>query len=55
MTEATHQMASNPLSPRIRKAGSVGHPTGIEIAILDAVGTSLAAETRGEVSIKGPT
>ena len=31
MTEASHQMASNPLPPAARKPGSVGVPTGVEI------------------------
>src|SRR5258708_30249248 len=33
MTEAAHQMASNPLPPNARKAGSVGRGTKVEIAI----------------------
>jgi acyl-CoA synthetase (AMP-forming)/AMP-acid ligase II len=33
MTEAAHQMTSNPLPPRHRKAGSVGVGTGIRIKI----------------------
>ena len=35
MTEASHQMASNPLPPAARLPGSVGMPTGTEIAIVD--------------------
>jgi len=35
MTEASHQMASSPLPPGKRKPGSVGMPTGIDLAILD--------------------
>jgi acyl-CoA synthetase (AMP-forming)/AMP-acid ligase II len=54
MTEAAHQMASNPLSPAMRKAGSVGRATGIDIAILGASGEFQPAGSRGEVSIKGP-
>ena len=38
MTEAAHQMASNPLPPGARKPGSVGPAAGPEIAILDADG-----------------
>jgi len=54
MTEAAHQMASNPLPPGIRKPGSVGRPTGLEIAILDEAGTELATGEVGEVAIRGP-
>jgi acyl-CoA synthetase (AMP-forming)/AMP-acid ligase II len=42
MTEASHQMASNPLPPGARVPGSVGRGTGVEIAIFD-----------GEVCIRG--
>ncbi|HEV8487459.1 MAG TPA: acyl--CoA ligase [Blastocatellia bacterium] len=54
MTEAAHQMSSNPLPPRVRKPGSVGSGTSVEIAILTEEGELLPAETVGEVSIKGP-
>ncbi|HWP43387.1 MAG TPA: acyl--CoA ligase [Blastocatellia bacterium] len=55
MTEAAHQMASNPLPPGARKAGSVGRATGPSIAILDKAGRVLSAGERGEVCIKGPS
>jgi acyl-CoA synthetase (AMP-forming)/AMP-acid ligase II/thioesterase domain-containing protein len=55
MTEAAHQMASNPLPPAARKPGSVGRATGIEIAILDAEGRHLPAGKTGEVAIRGAT
>jgi oxalate---CoA ligase len=42
MTEAAHQMASNPLPPAIRKPGSVGPAAGPEIRIIN-----------GEVCIRG--
>ena len=54
MTEAAHQMASNPLPPRARKAGSVGQGTAVEIGILDEAGNILPPGATGEVSIKGP-
>ena len=38
MTEASHQMASNPLPPGARIPGSVGIATGTEIAIADKEG-----------------
>src|SRR5438045_3598662 len=53
MTEAAHQMASNPLPPAVRKAGSVGQGTSVEIAILDEAGNILPTGATGEVSIKG--
>lgn len=53
MTEAAHQMASNPLPPGARKAGSVGAGTGVSIAILNDAGEMLPAGATGEVSIKG--
>jgi oxalate---CoA ligase len=54
MTEAAHQMASNPLPPRTRKPGSVGLATGLEVAILDEAGETLASGRTGEVAIRGP-
>ena len=56
MTEAAHQMASNPLPPAGRRvSGSVGRGTGVSIAIMDKEGTILPPGARGEVVIKGPT
>lgn len=54
MTEAAHQMASNPLPPDSRKGGSVGRGTDVAIAILDKEGNELPCRATGEVSIKGP-
>ena len=54
MTEAAHQMASNPLPPRERKPGSVGVAAGPDVAIMDDAGNLLATETIGEVVIRGP-
>jgi len=55
MTEASHQMSSNPLPPQFRKPGTVGIPTGVEIAIMDSnnPGKFLDPEEKGEVVIKG--
>jgi acyl-CoA synthetase (AMP-forming)/AMP-acid ligase II len=53
MTEAAHQMTSNPLPPRHRKAGSVGVGTGLRISIMDKEGTHLGTNQRGEVAIQG--
>ncbi len=53
MTEAAHQMASNPLPPRIRKAGCVGIAAGPEITILDPAGSILGTGEIGEIAIRG--
>jgi acyl-CoA synthetase (AMP-forming)/AMP-acid ligase II len=54
MTEAAHQMASNPLPPERRMPGSVGRGTGVEIGVMDESGRLLPAGTAGEVVIRGP-
>lgn len=53
MTEAAHQIASNPLPPQVRKPGSVGLPAGPEVAILDAEGRFVPAHGVGEIAIRG--
>jgi oxalate---CoA ligase len=53
MTEACHQIASNPLPPEKRKMGSVGIPTGCEIAILGSDNNRVSHDTEGEVIIRG--
>jgi acyl-CoA synthetase (AMP-forming)/AMP-acid ligase II/acyl carrier protein len=53
MTEAAHQMASNPLPPRPRKPGSVGMAAGPEMAIMDETGRLLPPGQVGEVVIRG--
>jgi acyl-CoA synthetase (AMP-forming)/AMP-acid ligase II len=55
MTEAAHQMASNPLPPAARKPGSVGLATGVAISTIDAEGRHLEPGERGEVVINGAT
>lgn len=54
MTEATHQMASNPLPPLARKPGSVGLPAGPEVQIMGEDGQLLSAGEIGEIVIRGP-
>jgi len=54
MTEAAHQMASNPLPPRPRKPGCVGLAAGPEIAIMDDSGAILPRTQSGEIVVKGP-
>jgi len=53
MTEATHQMCSNPLPPRARKPGAVGLAAGPEVAIMDEQGALLPAGEVGEIVIRG--
>ncbi len=53
MTEAAHQMASNPLPPARRKPGSVGRAAGPEIAIMDDAGVLLPPGQTGEIVIRG--
>ncbi len=54
MTEAAHQMASNPLPPRARKPGCVGVAAGPEVAVMDEEGNVLPRGAVGEVVIRGP-
>nr|WP_294560361.1 AMP-binding protein [uncultured Rhodopila sp.] len=53
MTEAAHQMASNPLPPRPRFPGCVGVAAGPEVAIMDESGALLPPGGLGEVVIRG--
>ena len=53
MTEAAHQMTSNPLPPEVRKPGSVGKPQGVTLDIKDESGDSLPRCQVGEVCVKG--
>lgn len=54
MTEASHQMASNPLPPGNRVPGSVGQGAGVSIGIMDEAGELLEAGAVGEVVVSGP-
>ena len=54
MTEASHQMCSNPQPPAARKPGSVGPGTGVNVSIMDLKGAHLPRGQRGEVVIQGP-
>jgi acyl-CoA synthetase (AMP-forming)/AMP-acid ligase II len=53
MTEASHQMATNPFPPKARKPGSVGLGAGVEVGIMDDGGSLLDQGKIGEVVIKG--
>jgi acyl-CoA synthetase (AMP-forming)/AMP-acid ligase II len=54
MTEAAHQMTSNPLPPKARKAGAVGPAAGPEVRVLDSANRFCAAGVAGEIVIRGP-
>jgi acyl-CoA synthetase (AMP-forming)/AMP-acid ligase II len=54
MTEAAHQMASNPLPPGVRKPGSVGIAAGPRVVILNDQSEVLEPGQTGEVAIQGP-
>jgi acyl-CoA synthetase (AMP-forming)/AMP-acid ligase II len=55
MTEAAHQMASNPLPPGERRPGTVGRATGVEIATLDGDWRPVRPGEEGEVAVRGPS
>jgi len=54
MTEASHQIASNPLPPASRVSGSVGRGVGVRIGVMDEQGQLLTVGASGEVVIQGP-
>ncbi|RPB28513.1 o-succinylbenzoate-CoA ligase [Terfezia boudieri ATCC MYA-4762] len=55
MTEAAHQMTSNPLPTNgPRYPGSVGKGMGVSVRILDDKGNELPHDTQGEICIRGP-
>jgi thioesterase domain-containing protein/acyl carrier protein len=54
MTEASHQMTSNPLAPGKQKPGSVGVSAGPEVAIMSETDANLLAVGKtGEIVIRG--
>ncbi|RYP78392.1 hypothetical protein DL771_000577 [Monosporascus sp. 5C6A] len=53
MTEAAHQMTSNPLPPAKRKPGTVGVGQGVEVRVLDSKGEEAPRGAEGEVCIRG--
>ncbi len=54
MTEAAHQMCSNPLKPGTQKPGAVGLPAGPEVRIAHETDPQLTDGGVGEVVISGP-
>ncbi|MCJ1481481.1 hypothetical protein MMC06_001640 [Schaereria dolodes] len=53
MTEAAHQMTSNPLPPAKRYPGSVGLGQGVEVKILDQSGKEVSQGSEAEICIRG--
>jgi oxalate---CoA ligase len=53
MTEAAHQICSNPLPPHRRAAGSVGPAAGPDVRVIDGAGVPVATGEVGEVVIRG--
>jgi oxalate---CoA ligase len=53
MTEAAHQMTSNPLPPGKRIPGSVGIGQGVEVKILDDAGKEVPLGKEAEICIRG--
>ena len=53
MTEAAHQMTSNPLPPDERKPGTVGSAAGPQVDVMDGDGNSLPVGSTGEIVIRG--
>ncbi|KAK2786472.1 hypothetical protein FQN53_006628 [Emmonsiellopsis sp. PD_33] len=53
MTEAAHQMTSNPIPPGKRQPGSVGIGQGVEVKILDQNENELPQGSEGEICIRG--
>ena len=53
MTEAAHQMTSNPLELGKQKAGFVGIVSSPEVCIMDSSGNLLSPGEEGEVCIRG--
>lgn len=55
LTETASVVCANPLPPAIRKAGSVGLPSGAEIKIIDTDGRPCAAGEEGQITIRDPS
>ena len=53
MTEAAHQITSNPLPPGQRKVGSVGLAAGPEVSIMGEHGNLILSGEVGEIVVRG--
>jgi acyl-CoA synthetase (AMP-forming)/AMP-acid ligase II len=54
MTEASHQMTSNPLPPGERRPGTVGMGTGVQVSVVDPAWVHLPPGEQGEIVVRGP-
>ncbi|GAB2966569.1 AMP-binding protein [Amycolatopsis acidiphila] len=54
MSEAAGQITSNPLDPRLRRAGSVGLPVEVELIVAGPDGREARPGEEGEVLLRGP-
>ncbi|MDZ7788857.1 MAG: AMP-binding protein [Halofilum sp. (in: g-proteobacteria)] len=54
MTEAAHQMTSNPLPPEPQKPGTVGREAGPRVRVADSNDRLLDGDAEGEIVISGP-
>lgn len=54
MTVAAGQITANPLDPAARRAGSVGLPVGVGLAVLGPDGTQMPVGETGMVALHGP-
>jgi amino acid adenylation domain-containing protein len=55
MTEAAHQISSNPLPPKARKPGTVGIAAGPEVAVMGEDRRLVHPGKPGEIVIRGPS
>ena len=53
MTEAAHQIATNPLPPARRKIGTVGRGSNVEVKTMDSAGNILDSGKSGEIVVRG--
>jgi acyl-CoA synthetase (AMP-forming)/AMP-acid ligase II len=54
MTEASHQMSTNPLPPGERRAGTVGTSAGADVRVIGPDWDTLPPGAAGEVAVRGP-
>ena len=54
MTEASHQISSNPLPPGDRRPGTVGPGTGVGVSVRDESGAEVPTGSQAEVCVRGP-
>ena len=55
MTEASHRITSNPLTPADHRAGTVGLAQELEVCILRPQDSKVTQDGEGEICIRGST